>query len=280
MTAAELVTPVSLALLVAMAITAGLKVKVEDVVGAFRRTRPMILGLVLNFLIIPAVAIGLIQVLDAPPLVAAGVLIMAVCPGAPFALPGTAVARGDVPFAVGLMVANVVLSVVLAPLLLGLLLGGIPGAEDLKIDYPKIILTLLASQLVPLGLALWFHRRYPERAGKLARPMEIVQNLLVVAVVVVGLLAQYKSLGHLTLTFFLGFYLLFAAGLVGGWLLGGPDKGVRKAMAFSSPQRNSGVAMVIAAANFPATPAVAVSVVFAVLLTLTGLAVQFAMRKL
>ncbi len=137
MTAAELVTPVSLALLVAMAIAAGLKVKVKDVIGAFRRTRQMILGLVLNFVVIPAVAIGLIQVLNAPPLVAAGVLIMAVCPGAPFALPGTAVARGDVPFAVGLMVANVVLSVALAPLLLGFLLGGIPGAENLKIDYTK-----------------------------------------------------------------------------------------------------------------------------------------------
>ena len=64
MTAAELVTPVSLALLVAMAIAAGLKVKVKDVIGAFRRTRQMILGLVLNFVVIPAVAIGLIQVLN------------------------------------------------------------------------------------------------------------------------------------------------------------------------------------------------------------------------
>src|SRR5262245_12622234 len=116
MTAAELVTPISIALLVAMAITAGLKVKIEDVGAAFRRRREMILGLILNFVIIPAVAVGLIQFLDAPPLVAAGVLIMAVCPGAPFALPGTTVARGDVPFAVGLMVANAVLSVILAPL--------------------------------------------------------------------------------------------------------------------------------------------------------------------
>ena len=120
------------ALLVAMAITAGLKVNIADVVGAFHRPRHMILELILNFVVIPAVAIGLIQFLNAPPLVAAGVLILAVCPGAPFALPGTAVAHGDVPFAVGLMMCNVVLSVVIAPLLLGFLLGGIPGAENRK----------------------------------------------------------------------------------------------------------------------------------------------------
>lgn len=38
--------------------------------------------------------------------------------------------------------------------------------------------------------------------------------------------------------------------------------------------------MVIVAANFPETPAVAIAVVFAVLLTLTGLAGQFAMQKI
>ncbi|HEY6376363.1 MAG TPA: hypothetical protein VIX90_12645 [Edaphobacter sp.] len=40
------------------------------------------------------------------------------------------------------------------------------------------------------------------------------------------------------------------------------------------------IALVIASANFPNTAAVPVAIIFAVLLALTGLVVQFAMRKL
>jgi predicted Na+-dependent transporter len=35
----------------------------------------------------------------------------------------------------------------------------------------------------------------------------------------------------------------------------GPEKATREALAFSTPQRNSGIAMAIVAANFPGTPA-------------------------
>jgi len=280
MTAAQLVQPISLALLLAMAIDAGLKVNIEDVVSAFKRKREIILGLIANFIIIPAAAFILVKLFAAPPMVAVGFLLMAVCPGAPFALPGTTAARGDVPFAVGLMVSNVTLSVVLSPLLLGLLLSYVSVGQGLKIDFVKIITTLLISQLLPLGLTLWFHRAKPELSSKLVRPFDLIQNLLVLAVVVVGIAAQYQELAKFHLPFFVGFYLLFAIGWLSGWILGGRDKGVRKAMAFSTPQRNSGIALVIASANFPDTAAVPVAVIFAVLLALTGLVVQFVMRRL
>lgn len=86
----------------------------------------------------------------------------------------------------------------------------------------------------------------------------MIKNLLVVGIVVAGIAAQYQELSKFTLRFFIGFYLLFAIGWIAGWVLGASDKGVRKAMVFSTPQRNSGIA----------------------LLSLTGLVVQFAMRKL
>ena len=137
--------------------------KIEEVTAAFRRVRLIVLGLLLTFVFVPAIAIGLIQILDAPPLVAAGVLIMAVCPGAPLRCLGTTVVQGDGPFAVGLMIGNVVLSVILALLLLGALVSGIPGAGNQHIDYAKIISTLRISQVVPLGVALLVSSQPPRK---------------------------------------------------------------------------------------------------------------------
>jgi BASS family bile acid:Na+ symporter len=178
------------------------------------------------------------------------------------------------------MIISACLSVVLAPLLLALLLARLPGASSLTIDYIGIAKTLLFSQIIPLAFALAFHRWKPDASARLAKPMELVQNLLVVAVVVCGLVAQWNQLAKFSLWAFGGMLLLVLIGTVIGWVLGGPKKETRKALAFSTPQRNTGIAMVIAAGNFAGTPAVTVTVVLAVFLTLSGLVMQVILREL
>ena len=49
----------------------------------------------------------------------AGFLIVSVCAGAPFAVPGTTVVKADVPDAIGPMIVSAAFSVVLAPLFSG-----------------------------------------------------------------------------------------------------------------------------------------------------------------
>ena len=182
------------------------------------------LGLVASFVIVPLVTVVLLHLFKAPAPVAIGFLIVSVCAGAPFAVPGTTIARGDVPYAIGLMVVSVVLSVVLSPLFLSFLLGRLPGTGDLTIDYLTISLILFFSQILPLALALYFHSRRPAAAEHLAHPAELIQNLLVIAVVVCGLVAQYQSVLKFSVWAFLGMLLLVLCGTVVGWVLGGPER--------------------------------------------------------
>jgi bile acid:Na+ symporter, BASS family len=256
MTAAELLTPLSIALVLAMAITAGLKVSIEEVVSSL--TRLIVAGLVASFILVPLITVILLHVFHAPPLVAAGFLIASVRAGAPFAVPGRTIAKGDVPYAIGLMIVLAALSVVLAPLLLALLLARLPGAGTLTIDYIGIAKILLFSQIILLGLALAFHRWKPALAARLARPAEIIQNAPVVAVVGCGLVKQFDQLSKFSLWAFCGMLPLVLIGTIIGALLGGPDTATRRALAFSTPQHNTGIAMVIATANFAGTPAVTV----------------------
>ena len=83
---------------------------------------------------VPAAAVGLLLLFDAHPMVAAGFLILAVCPGAPFGPPFTALARGNVAVAAALMVILAGSSAVVAPLLLRFLLPLVAGGEPLKVD--------------------------------------------------------------------------------------------------------------------------------------------------
>jgi bile acid:Na+ symporter, BASS family len=108
--------------LIEMSFATGLGVRLADVVGAAKDGQQLLGAALANYVAVPAAAVTLILLLDADPLVAAGILILAVCPGAPYGPPLTALARGATATSIGLMVLLAGSSVVLAPLLLSVLL--------------------------------------------------------------------------------------------------------------------------------------------------------------
>ena len=82
--------------LIAMMLSMGFKSSPGDVLASVRDLRGTAAGLVANFVLVPAATMGLLYAFDAVPMVSAGFLILAVCPGAPVGPPFAAVAKGDV----------------------------------------------------------------------------------------------------------------------------------------------------------------------------------------
>src|SRR5262249_48184128 len=145
------------------------------------------------------------------PLIAAGFLILAVCPGAPVAPTFTGIAKGDVSLATGLMVILAGLSAVLAPLLLTFLLGWLSAESNLQIDYVQIAMTLLITQIVPLGVGLALHEWAPRFSAAVVRPISLLANLMLLAVVGLILATQYEMLGTIRLRGWIGMLMLLAA---------------------------------------------------------------------
>ena len=253
---------VTLTLIEVMA-TIGLGVTLTQVARVAQNVHLVAKATIANYLLAPAAAVALIMVFHPHPLVAAGLLLAAVCPGAPF----TALAKGNVPVAVGLMVILAGSSAILAPLLLSALLPLVAGRGDLRVDTLKIVTTLLVCQLTPLFIGLVLRERRPRLAQKLKKPgtrMGIVLNIVVFITI---LAVQFHLLRQIHVTGFAGMLLLVVAFTAAGWLLGGPGADNRRAVALSTGVRNVGVSMVIATGSFPNTPAVTAALVFALLQT-------------
>jgi len=252
-----------------MMVSIGLSVTLAELVAVVRRW-PLVLGAVFgSYVIVPAAAVGLLLWFDARPLVAAGFLIAAVCPGAPFGPPFTAIAKGNVPVAVGLMVILAGSSVVGAPLLLHVLLRCVAAHAPLHVDVTKIVGDLLLAQLVPLCVGLAVRHWRPPLAIRLQGPasrVSAVGNVIGGGAIVA---TQYPLLTHFRLAGWLGMLALVLTALVTGWLLGGPVRGDRKAMTMTTSIRNVGLSMVIATGSFAGTAAVAAALAFAVIQTAT-----------
>ncbi len=252
----RLINVLVLITLIEMMVAVGLGVTFADLAAVARNWRLATKAALANYVCVPAATVGLLIVFHpADPMVAAGFVILAACPGAPFGPPCVKIANGNVAGAVGLMAFLAATSAIAAPVLLYFLLPWVSGDETLQINAAKIIGTLLMTQLVPLGAGLSLRHWLPRLAERLHKPASLLSAVLGLATVGLVLVAQFHLLAEIA---------LLAASCACGWLLGGPGVDNRKALALTTSLRNVGVGLVIATGNFTGPAAVTAVVVYGI----------------
>lgn len=257
-----------------MMVAIGLGVSIKDVLRVAADWRLVGKAAVASYVCVPAAAVGLLILFKADRFVAVGFLIAAVCPGAPYGPPFTAMAKGNVIVSVGLMVILAASSALAAPLLLWFLipfvhqfLPALPqDTPPVPIDAVKIIRTLIVAQFVPLCIGIVVHRWRPRIADKLKKPANRLSMLLNLATLSLIAYVQFDLLIGIPLHGYVGMLALVLAGVAAGWLLGGRDN--RSAMVMATSVRNVGVALVIVTSAFAGTRAVAAATAFALFQTI------------
>jgi BASS family bile acid:Na+ symporter len=270
-----LINLLATATLFELMVAIGLGVTLAEVFAVARNWRLVVRAALANYVCVPATAMVLLLLFQPHslepeqfPLVAAGFLIAAVCPGAPYGPPFTGMAKGDVVVSVGLMVLLAGSSALVAPLLLHWLLPLMAGDQKVQVDAMGVIGTLICSQFLPLCLGLAVRQWRPALADRLKKPaslLSIVLNLLMLGGIFT---VQFQMLIGIPWRAFVGMFALVVASVCVGWLLGGPGSASRKAMAMATSVRNVGVSLVIATASFPGTQAVTAATAFALFQTI------------
>ena len=242
--------------LIGIMLSIGFKVRIGDILTSARKPRQLIMSLVANYVLVPAVTWGLLYLIHADPMVAVGFLLLAICPGAPVGPPFVAIAKGDVPFAIGQMVILSCLCIVVSPALLPPLLDLLHIDGELRISPLAIGNTLLVVQLLPLCAGLLMRHWLPELTGRIARVVELLASTILLAAIILILFREQQSLAGIRLRGWGTMFVLLFSSLGIGWVCGGPDRKTRKALALTTSARNIAVALVIVSTNLAGTPAV------------------------
>jgi BASS family bile acid:Na+ symporter len=277
--AAIAIKVLNVAALAAIMLSIGLGVRVDQILAALRRLPLVLAAVAINFGVVPLVTCGLLYLFEPQPLVSAGFLILAVCHGAPVGPTFTSLARGDVPFATGLMIVLAALSAVLAPALLTVMLPWFADQGAYRFDYLAIVKTLLVTQLLPLAVGLALSALRPSVAERTAKPLSLIANLLLLALVGLILATHFELLRAIRLRGWMGMLALLAASLLIGWSSGGAERKTRRATAVTTGARNAAVGLVIVAANFADTAAVTAVVAYAFVSVFGTLAFAAAVRR-
>jgi BASS family bile acid:Na+ symporter len=258
----KVATTALLGFVVSSMMAMGVSFTVGQILDALRDTRLVLLALLANFVAMPLGALALDKILRLDEPLGVGLLLLGASAGAPFLPKLTELAKGNLPFAVGIMVLLAVGTVAYLPLVLPLLL---PGAT---VNSGKIAGWLFLLSLLPLAAGLALRARAEGVAVRVKPVLDWVTNVTLIPMVLLLAAANIDKILHIFGTRgILAGFLLIALGFGIGWMIGGPGIETRRALGLGTGQRNVAAALVVASESF-SDPSV---VIMVIVVTIVGL---------
>lgn len=148
--------------------------------GEFRRTlrapRGPVVGLVTQFLLLPALGFAAVRLLAPEPAVALGVLVVCACPGGTVSNVVTHLADANVSLSIAMTTVSTFLALVATPANLAFWGSRVPALDDLgvRLDPVDLTLTLLLVMGVPVVIGVLVARHRAALADRLRRPMRVL----------------------------------------------------------------------------------------------------------
>jgi predicted Na+-dependent transporter len=231
---------------VASMLAMGLSLTMAQITGPLKNTRLVVMALLANFVLVPALAFVITRVIPLDPALQTGLIILSTVAGAPFLVKEVQAAKGNLALGVGLMFMLMIVTIIYVPLVLPLLLQGV------AVNAWDIAKSLIVTMLLPIILGLIYRSHSAEEAGQWAATLNKASGLALLVMLVVGLGLNISNILSLIGSFgFLALLLFVVGSLLIGYLLGGRDPGVKSVMGLGTAQRNVAAAILVASLNFP-----------------------------
>ncbi|KAB1933879.1 bile acid:sodium symporter family protein [Micromonospora sp. ALFpr18c] len=173
----------------------GTTLTLGDFTSALRRPRALVCGLVCQLLVLPVLCFGLVVVLDLPPELAVGMMLIAASPGGTTASLFSHLARGDVALNITMTAVNTVLSVVTLPVIVNLALAYFQPADAGRAGLGAAEVTrLLLVILLPVVAGLAVRARSADVARRLDPLIRVVSVVFLVLIAVATVLRERDQL--------------------------------------------------------------------------------------
>lgn len=231
--------------------------------------KEILIGVFLQFLLMPTIAMFLCKAFALPKEIALGVVLVGSCPGGTASNVITHIAGGDVT----LSVTMTTVSTLLAPLLTPLLVYGLAG-QWVEVSLLAMFITVIKVILIPVVLGLVVKKILKEKMEYISPALPLVSSVAIIMIIagIIAINADKIVQSGLMVTgiVFLHNIIGLLAGL-GLSKLFRVEETKQTAVAIEVGMQNSGLAVSLATANFPLSPMASLpGAIFSVMHNLTG----------
>lgn len=246
------------AIIALMMFGVSLELRRDDFTRILRQPKAPVIGMLVQFLLLPAATCLLTILLPIEPELALGMILVATCPSGTFSNIMTWMARGNVAVSASVTAVSGLSAGIFTPLNFALYAGINPATRDrltqIHIDPLELVGVVVLVLILPmlLGMALGKHR--PQLAQRLEKPMRQLSLLVMLGFVGMAFAKNFQQfMAYFHLFFWLVLLLNGMALLLGYtcarlWKL--PDADVR-AVTLESGIHNSALGMALILTFFP-----------------------------
>ena len=181
------------AVLTVIMFSLGLGLTGADFARVAKSPRAFGLGAANQMLLVPLTGFLLALAFRLPPELAAGTMILALCPGGVMSNVATRMAAGSVPLSVSLTAVISLVSIVTLPVLTALSVRYFMGADAPPIDVTALGVTMFLLTAVPVGLGMALTRFAPRFTARLAPWMNRITTALFAVLILLALASNWET---------------------------------------------------------------------------------------
>lgn len=231
----------------------GLSLKLEDFLRVLKRPNVILLGVSIQYLLMPFYAWALGQFPGIQQVLLVGLVLVGASPGGVASNVVCYLAKGDVALSISLTAVATILAVILTPFFTWLYLG-----ESINVPVEKMMLSIVKIILLPVSLGLIVNHFSNDKLQKFQPVFSQIASLAIIFIVGIIVAKTAGDLKTLGLSIVLIVVLHNLLGLLSGYvipaLLGYDDKTCRT-IAIETGMQNSGLGVALANQFFSATAA-------------------------
>lgn len=229
-----------------------LELRLADFHRLFQQPKAPLVGMVSQFLFLPAATFALVYMMRPQPSIALGMLLVAACPGGNISNFISLMARGNAALSVTLTAVATVLAMFMTPLNFAFWGSLYPPASqilrEIHLDFVDMFITISLIMGLPLVLGMTTAHYLPKWTARMLRPIKVLSILFFIGFVVVALGSNFHYfseyihyivfivLAHNAIAFLGGYGLARLAQL---------DNPNTRAITIETGIQNSGLALVI-----------------------------------
>ncbi|TLP73329.1 bile acid:sodium symporter family protein [Pseudomonas nitroreducens] len=246
------------AIIALMMFGVSLELRRDDFTRILRQPKAPVIGMLVQFLLLPAATCLLTILLPIEPELALGMILVATCPSGTFSNIMTWMARGNVAVSASVTAVSGLSAGIFTPLNFALYAGLNPATRDrltqIHIDPLELVGVVVLVLILPMLLGMALGRHQPKLAQRLEKPLRRLSLLVMLGFVGMAFAKNFQQfMAYFHLFFWLVLLLNGTALLLGYtcarlWKL--PDADVR-AVTLESGIHNSALGMALILTFFP-----------------------------
>jgi BASS family bile acid:Na+ symporter len=221
--------------------------------------KPIIIGLFLQFIVLPAVTFLLVILFNRviTPTVAMGMILVAACPGGNVSNFMSSLSKGNSELSVAITAASTMLAIVMTPFNFSFWGGTYAHfintragsmLQPLTIEYVEMFETVLIIIGIPIFAGLLFSRFFPRPSMRIKKVLQIVSIVFFIALVLVMFSNNWqlfvKHIKYIFLIVFVHNLIALLSGYSLATWFGQPDRN-RRALTIETGIQNSGLGLIL-----------------------------------